>query len=211
MKISAIVPAYNEAERIGAVLEPLLAAPSVDEIVVVDDGSTDGTAEVAQRYGVKVVRLGENRGKGAAMAAGVREANGDTLLFLDADLTGLTPKHLEDLVNAYKAGDADVVIAVFRKGRPATDFSQRLVPFLSGQRIMPKRLWEKAEGLAKESNFGIEVALTKLAFREGWRQKTVVWEGVSHIRKEEKRGFWWGFLDRLRMYSHVVRSIFRKI
>jgi glycosyltransferase involved in cell wall biosynthesis len=107
MKISAIVPAYNEAERIGAVLEPLLAAPSVDEIVVVDDGSTDGTAEVAQRYGVKVVRLGENRGKGAAMAAGVREANGDTLLFLDADLTGLTPKHLEDLVNAYKAGDAD--------------------------------------------------------------------------------------------------------
>ena len=80
MKISAIVPAYNEAERIGAVLEPLLAAPSVDEIVVVDDGSTDGTAEVAQRYGVKVVRLGENRGKGAAMAAGVREANGDTLL-----------------------------------------------------------------------------------------------------------------------------------
>jgi glycosyltransferase involved in cell wall biosynthesis len=153
MKISAIVPAYNEAERIGAVLEPLLAAPSVDEIVVVDDGSTDGTAEVAQRYGVKVVRLGENRGKGAAMAAGVREANGDTLLFLDADLTGLTPKHLEDLVNAYKAGDADMVIAVFRKGRPATDFSQRLVPFLSGQRIMPKRLWEKAEGLAKREQF----------------------------------------------------------
>jgi Glycosyltransferases involved in cell wall biogenesis len=163
MKISAIVPAYNEAQRIGAVLEPLLAAPSVAEVIVVDDGSTDGTGEVAQKYGVKVVRLPENQGKGAAMSAGVHEATGDTLLFLDADLTGLTAKHVEDLVQAYKAGDAEVVIAVFRKGRAATDFSQRLVPFLSGQRIMPKSLWEKAEALVQANDFGIEAALTKLA------------------------------------------------
>jgi glycosyltransferase involved in cell wall biosynthesis len=211
MKISAIVPAYNEAQRIGAVLEPLLAAPSVAEVIVVDDGSTDGTGEVAQKYGVKVVRLPENQGKGAAMSAGVHEATGDILLFLDADLTGLTAKHVEDLVQAYKAGDAEVVIAVFRKGRAATDFSQRLVPFLSGQRIMPKSLWEKAEALVQANDFGIEAALTKLAFREGWRQKTVVWEGVSHVRKEEKRGFWPGFLDRLKMYANIVRSLFQRV
>ncbi len=211
MKISAIISAYNEAARIGAVLEPLLAAPSVAEIIVVDDGSFDGTGDVAQRYGVKVVRLPENQGKGAAMAAGVRAAQGDTLLFLDADLTGLTAQHVEDLVRAYGAGDAEMVIAVFRKGRAATDFSQRLVPFLSGQRIMPRHLWEKAEALVQISDFGIETALTKLAFREGWRQKTVVWEGVSHVRKEEKRGFWLGLWDRLRMYADVVRSMFGRI
>lgn len=210
MKVSAIIPAYNEAARIGAVLEPVLAAPSVHEVIVVDDGSTDETAAVAARYGVKVVRLPENRGKGAALAAGAREAQGDVLLFLDADLTGLTPKHVEDLVRAYQEGDAEVVIAVFRKGRPATDFSQRVVPFLSGQRILARSLWEKAEAVAEEAEFGIETALTKLAFREGWRQKTVVWEGVSHIRKEEKYGFWWGFRDRLSMYADVVRSLFRR-
>lgn len=211
MKISAIIPAYNEAERIGAVLEPLLAAPSVAEIIVVDDGSTDSTGDVARHYRVKVVRLMENQGKGAAMAAGAREASGDTLLFLDADLTGLTAQHVEDLVREYRAGDAEVVIAVFRKGRKATDFSQRVVPFLSGQRIMARDLWEKAQAFAKASDFGIETALTKLAFREGWRQKTVVWEGVSHVRKEEKRGFWPGFCDRLRMYGDVVRSLFQRI
>lgn len=210
MKISAIVPAYNEAARIGAVLTPLLAAPSVAEVIVVDDGSTDGTAEVARRYGVKVVRLAENRGKGAAMAAGVRAASGDTLLFLDADLTGLTAQHVEDLVRAYKEGEAEVVIAVFRKGRAATDLSQMIVPFLSGQRIMPKKLWERAEALTQAEDFGIEMALTKLAFREGWRQKTVVWEGVSHVRKEEKRGFWQGFIERLKMYANILRSIFRR-
>ncbi len=210
MKVSAIIPAYNEAARIGAVLEPVLAAPSIHEVIVVDDGSTDGTAAVAARYGVKVVRLPENRGKGAALVAGAREAQGDVLLFLDADLTGLTPKHVEDLVRAYQEGDAEVVIAVFRKGRPATDLSQRIVPFLSGQRILARSLWKKAEAVAEGADFGIETALTKLAFREGWRQKTVVWEGVSHIRKEEKYGFWWGFRDRLGMYADVVRSLFRR-
>ncbi|MEN3009518.1 MAG: glycosyltransferase family 2 protein [Candidatus Bipolaricaulaceae bacterium] len=210
MKVSAIIPAYNEAARIGAVLEPVLAAPSVHEVIVVDDGSTDDTAAVAARYGVKVVRLPENRGKGAALAAGAREAKGDVLLFLDADLTGLTPKHVEDLVRAYAEGDAEVVIAVFRKGRPATDLSQRVVPFLSGQRILARSLWERAAAAAEGAEFGVETTLTKLAFREGWRQKTVAWEGVSHVRKEEKYGFWWGFRDRLRMYADVVRSLFRR-
>lgn len=211
MKVTAVIPAYNEAARIGAVLEPVLAAPSVHEVIVVDDGSTDRTAEVAAGYGVKVVRLPENRGKGAALVAGAREAKGDVFLFLDADLTGLTPKHVEDLVRAYAQGQAEVVIAVFRKGRPATDFSQRLVPFLSGQRILARSLWEKAQTVAEEAEFGIETALTKLALREGWRQRAVIWEGVSHVRKEEKYGFWWGFKDRLRMYADVVRSLFRKV
>lgn len=211
MEISAIVPAYNEVDRIGAVLEPLVVSSLVSEVIVVDDGSTDGTGEVAQRYGVKVVRLAENRGKGAAMAAGVRAARGDTLLFIDADLTGLTTKHVEDLVQAYASRDAEMVIAVFHKGRAATDFSQRLVPFLSGQRIMPRHLWDKAAALAETQNFGIETALTKLAFREGWRQKKVVWEGVSHVRKEEKRGFWRGLWDRLKMYADVVRSLFTRV
>ncbi len=211
MKVSVVIPAYNEAARIGAVLEPVLAAPSVHEVIVVDDGSTDATAAVAARYGVKVVRLPENRGKGAALAAGAREASGDVLLFLDADLTGLTPKHVEDLVRAYQKRDAEVVIAVFRKGRPATDLSQRVVPFLSGQRIMSRALWEKVAAAAEETNFGVETAITKLAFREGWRQKTVIWEGVSHVRKEEKYGLWWGLRDRLSMYADVVRSLFRKL
>lgn len=211
MKVSAVIPAYNEADRIGAVLKPLLSASSVSEVIVVDDGSTDATSEVARRYGVKVVRFEENRGKGAALVAGAREAEGDALLFLDADLTGLTPRHVEELVETYRRGEAEVVIAVFRKGRTATDMSQRLVPFLSGQRILSRAIWEEAQALAEGSDFGVETALTRLAFRQGWRQKIVVWEGVSHVRKEEKRGFWRGFVDRMAMYRDVVRSIFHKL
>ncbi|GAB4305066.1 MAG: hypothetical protein Kow0097_02930 [Candidatus Bipolaricaulota bacterium] len=211
MKVSAIIPAFNEAERIAAVLQPLLSSPAVDEVVVVDDGSTDATAEVAEEFAVRVVRLPENRGKAAAMAAGVEAAHGDVLLFLDADLTGLTPSHVADLIQAYRAGDVDVVIGVFRNGRLGTDLSQRIAAFLSGQRVMSRAHWERARGAVEDTEFGIETALTRLAMKEGWRKKKVELHGVSHVRKEEKRGFWLGFTDRMAMYWDVARSFFRKL
>src|SRR5207247_1944781 len=91
VKAAAIIPAFNEAARLGAVLEPLLAAGSVDEIVVVDDGSADTTAEVVRAFGersarVRLLRLPENRGKGGAMHSGALNTDAETILFLDADL-----------------------------------------------------------------------------------------------------------------------------
>jgi hypothetical protein len=59
--------------------------------------------------------------------------------------------------------------------------------------------------------FGVETALTRLASKEGWRKKKVELHGVSHIRKEEKRGFWPGLTDRMAMYWDVARSFFRKL
>jgi glycosyltransferase involved in cell wall biosynthesis len=211
MKVSAIVPAFNEAERIGAVLDPLLSSPAVDEVVVVDDGSTDATVAAAQRFAVRIVRLPENRGKAAAMAAGVEATQGDLLLFLDADLTGLTPAHVEEMIQAYREGDTDVVIAVFQDGRWGTDLSQRVAAFLSGQRVMSRAHWERARGAVEDTEFGIETALMRLAAKEGWRKKKVVLRGVSHVRKEEKRGFWPGLTDRMAMYWDVARSFFRKL
>jgi glycosyltransferase involved in cell wall biosynthesis len=211
MKVSAIIPAYNEAERIGAVIAPLKRVKAVQEIVVVDDGSTDNTAEVAKRHGVKLVRLEENKGKAAALDAGVRATTGDVLLFLDADLVGLRPDHVEKLISAYREGDAEIVIGVFKEGRAATDFSMKIVPFLSGQRVLSRRVWEKLQHAVEEMDFGVEVAMTKIAFKEGWKQKRVELEGVSHVRKEEKRGFPSGVRDRLSMYWDVLKSLLRKI
>jgi len=211
MKVSAIIPAFNEAERIAAVLTPLLSSPVVDEVVVVDDGSTDGTAAVAERFAVRLVRLPENRGKAAAMAAGVDACAGDVLLFLDADLVAFAPSHAAAMVHAYQEGDADVVIGVFRDGRLGTDLSQRIAAFTSGQRVMSRALWERARGAFEDTEFGIEMVLMRLATKEGWRKKKVELHGVSHVRKEEKRGFWLGFTDRMAMYWDVARSFFRKL
>ncbi len=211
MKVSAVVPAFNEAGRIGAVIRALRAAPSVAEIIVVDDGSADETALEAEKHGAMVLRLAQNSGKAAALDAGVHKASEDVLLFLDADLTGLEREHVELLVSAYGAGEGEIVIGVFRDGRRGTDFSQRVVPFLSGQRVLSRRVWDRARGMVGDMDFGIEIALTKLALKEGWRQTKVILDGVSHIRKEEKRGLYLGLVDRLSMYWDILRSLVRKL
>ena len=90
MKVSAIIPAYNEEKNIGRVLSVLIQIEEISEILVINDGSTDKTNEIAHSYGVKVIDFAENHGKGIAMWAGVMHTNAPVVLFLDADLIGLT-------------------------------------------------------------------------------------------------------------------------
>ncbi|MDQ2798436.1 MAG: glycosyltransferase, partial [Armatimonadota bacterium] len=69
MKVCALLPAYNESERIATTIEALRARPEIGEIIVADDGSTDGTAESARAAGAPLVLTGKNGGKGAALRA----------------------------------------------------------------------------------------------------------------------------------------------
>ncbi len=211
MNISAVVPAYNEAARIGAVLRPLVSCPLVDEVIVVDDGSNDGTAEVARKFGVKVIELPENRGKASALDAGVSAAKNDVLLFLDADLVGLRTEHIERLIEAYRDGEVDMVVGVFTDGRMNTDLAQFINPFASGQRIISRSLWDRAKEKVHEMDYGIEIALSKLAVKEGWRKEKVKLDGVTHVLKEEKRGFSQGIKERLKMYGDMIKWLIKKI
>lgn len=211
VRVSAIVPAYNEAERIGAVLWPLLQAPSVGEIIVVDDGSTDGTAHRARSFGVRVISLPINCGKSVALDRGVQAALYETLLFLDADLVGLRPDHIERMIRTYIEDGRDMVVGVFRKGRLNTDLAQTIAPYLSGQRVLSKSLWRKLRRKIHTLDFGVEIALTKLALKENWTQGFVELDGVTHVMKEEKFGLSRGLVSRFKMYGDIVRSVFTRV
>ncbi len=212
MKVSAIVPAYNEAERISAVLIPLQAAESVDEILLVDDGSTDGTARVAGRFaGVTVLRLPENQGKAAALDRGVQCARNDVLLFLDADLVGLRPEQVDLMAQVYGEKDLDMVVGIFKSGRLNTDISQSIAPYLSGQRVLSRQLWDRLKEKSDKLEYGVEIALTKLSIKEDWKEERVWLEGVTHVMKEEKRGLSQGLKERLQMYGSILRSLFSRV
>lgn len=110
---SIVIPAYNEAARIDAAVRAARAwldGHGGGELLVVDDGSTDDTAARAERLGATVIRFPANRGKGAAVRAGMLAATGDPVLFADADLS--TPIEAWDLLRARHDAGAEVVFGV---------------------------------------------------------------------------------------------------
>lgn len=180
--ISAVVPAHNEADRIGDTLAALAHISQIDEMVVVDDGSRDATASVAQQSGCKVVRLPRNQGKGAALARGIAESNGDVLILLDADL-GATASQCSLLLQPLLEGTADLAIATFpvipgkgggvglvvrlaRWGIHRKTGRTMIAP-LSGQRAIRREVFDQIGSLP--TDFGIEVVMTIRALRAGFR------------------------------------------
>ncbi len=83
--VSVVIPAFNERQSLAGLLETLALQTAVDEIVVVDDGSEDGTAEVARSAGARVIVHPYNMGNGAAVKTGIRHCRGEIIVFMDAD------------------------------------------------------------------------------------------------------------------------------
>jgi len=109
--LTIVIPVYNEVETIGTVLEAVAAAPFRKEILVVDDGSTDGTRDILKDCGhpqVRVLFHEKNRGKGAALQTGLREATGEIVLIQDADLE-YDPREYPLLLRPIFEDRADVV------------------------------------------------------------------------------------------------------
>jgi glycosyltransferase involved in cell wall biosynthesis len=113
---SIVVPAYNEEDGLKVVLEKLLAViPPDTEIVVVDDGSTDRTADVARQFPVRLVQHEKNSGKGVALQTGIREAGGGIVIWTDADDT-YPPHVIPDMIEAL-SDDVDLIYASRGSGR----------------------------------------------------------------------------------------------
>ncbi len=121
MKLTVLIPVYNEVDTLREILARVKATKLADEILLVDDGSTDGTREILAELdgsdGVRVILHEFNQGKGAAVRTGIQHASGDVLLIQDADLE-YDPRDYPRLLQPIEEGLADVVYGSRFLGAP---------------------------------------------------------------------------------------------
>ncbi|MBI2043786.1 glycosyltransferase family 2 protein [Candidatus Pacearchaeota archaeon] len=201
-QVSAIIPAYNESERIGKTLSALGKTKILKEIVVVDDGSKDNTEEVVRDMmkkfpRIKYFRNAVNKGKAYSMDKGVRATSSDIIFFSDADLQGLTPKIIESIINPVMSNKYDMFIGV-RNNIMQKGFT----PFAlnSGERALKREIWSKLPKYYKH-RYRVEVGLNYFV---KWYGKGYSYDYFSHyqILKERKYGIlrgtffrWWMNFD----------------
>lgn len=212
--VAAVIPAFNEAPTIAATVAEVLGMAEVDQVYVVDDGSTDGTAELAHEAGATVLLVENNSGKGGAIRKSLTMIEAEVYLFIDGDV-GETAREGVKLLRPVLAGEADMTIGVFprRPGKGgfglAKGFAVRAIKLLtgraveeplSGQRAVTKELITR---LRFDDGYGLETGITIDALRAG---ASVVEVPVEMTHAYTGRDLA-GFAHRGRQLAAITRAV----
>ncbi len=204
-RVSAILPAYNEEARIAAVLEVLTTYPGFKEVIVIDDGSTDQTEEIAKRYPIRYLRNNTNKGQGYSMERGVNIAKGDIIFFSDADIIGLNHKVLDEIIQPVINKKVEMMIGMINRRIYFLKFVLAFIPLLGGERALTRKLWFRIPHHFK-NRFKIEAALNFYAKYYGRGFGFKVFPGLVQIIKEKKYGIGEGFKRRISMWKDIIAA-----
>ena len=177
-RATVVIPCFNEEKTVGKVVERCRESPLIGEVVVVDDGSSDGSARAAKLAGARVVRHRKNRGKGVAILSGARAAKNSVLVFIDADFENVSADAVEKLALPLLKNEAYFAKATFeREGGRVTELTAKpLLEFifpevslsqpLSGQFAIRKEFLQRLDVTA---DWGIDIGLVLDSVRLGER------------------------------------------
>ncbi|HKT79431.1 MAG TPA: glycosyltransferase family 2 protein [Vicinamibacterales bacterium] len=218
LTVSVIVPVFNEVRTVQELLHRVRAVPIDLEVIVVDDGSTDGTRDLLARLplDVKVILHDRNRGKGAALRTGFAAASGDVLIVQDADLE-YDPSEYPKLLQPIRDGRADVVYGVRFRGANRSSMLSRLfnsaITWISNRftglelsdietcyKVFPRRFLEPLN--LQEDRFGFDPEFTsKIAALPCLVDEVA----VSYVRRSYRDGKKIGLRDAVRALWCVIR------
>lgn len=219
MRAIAVVPSYREADSVGETVASLSSLGLLEEIVVVDDASADGTAQAASLAGARVVVHGRNLGKGGSLNRVLAGLDFDVLLLIDGDL-GRHALQADSILEPVLSGEADLAIACFpppvrrggfgiaqglgRWGIQAASGASMRSP-LSGQRAMTRPVFDRVAPF--DGGFGVEVGMTIDAVRAGFR----VLEMETEMSHRETGRDLPGFIHRGRQSLAISRAVIRRM
>jgi len=185
--IDVVIAARDEEVTVAANVDAARRCAHAREVIVVDDGSGDKTADEARAAGAKVIRLdGHTGSKAHAMAAGVAASDAEAILFVDADCTGLTNAHLDAICRPFLDGRCTMSLGAFDYGRFWNPMVLRWPP-LSGERVVPRWVFE-AIPPDKLHGYTIEVRINEVIAERRLRTVARTMPGVYHRTKRDKLG-----------------------
>ncbi len=204
MLITCIIPFFNERDRILEVLDEVVKVKAINQILLVDDGSTDGSAkQVKEKYPkLTILHNKKNLGKTEAVKVGLNQAKGTHILLLDADLQEFKYKEIEKGINAIKKNTSIDMIIFNRIKSPFIVRVSRGAILTCGQRILKKEDFLQTLSLYKPKGYELEFALNQYMMDE---QKKVYWLPISAIntKSTKKRGFNKGTQKIIRMHIEI--------
>ncbi|KUK79784.1 MAG: glycosyl transferase [Microgenomates bacterium 39_7] len=203
--VSAIVPVFNEEKTVAGVVEVLLKNNLINEVICINDGSTDKTLTILERFKDKIqlINFEKNKGKGYALVEGIKKARGEIIAFIDADLTTLSDSHIKTLLEPVLEGKFRAVL-----GYPSNGWMPDVFSNLTGERAYYKEdLAPHLEEMAK-TRFGVEIFLNNL-FKEG-ETKKVPLKQLRGLYKYEKRNSANAFKEYLGEAVEIAQEIGRR-
>lgn len=208
-KVSCLIPAYNEGARIASVLHIVSSHPLINEVVVINDCSTDNTLEIISKFEkIKIITNEKNIGKSATIVRGIKESTGDIVCLIDADLIGLTQENITNLITPIIEDKVDVTISV-RRISPAMDRFYKIVgmDFISGERVFKKSLVQNhLEEIARLPRFGLETFFNRIIIKNKARIKIVFWNNVRSPLKSKKYGMLAGIKGDISMALNILKT-----
>ncbi|MDP1722461.1 MAG: glycosyltransferase family 2 protein [Candidatus Gottesmanbacteria bacterium] len=191
INLTLIIALYNAKKTIRHVVETAKRIPEIKEIIVVDDGSTDGSTEIIKSIrGIKTIFHQSNLGKGDAIASGIHARSHNLVLLVDDDLRTIRPLHIQNMIHAYVGSGADMLIAARER--------KSIFDWLTGERLFDARVIDPYLGVMKSSGFGVE-QIINYAHRNK-KVKIIYSYGIGHTFKY--RQYSWGEATR----SYLVEN-----
>ena len=190
--VDALVPCFNEEGRVGRVLNALTNTKLFSQIIVVDDGSTDGSLEEIKQFPkVVFIQLSTNQGKGAAVKAGFAHVTSSTVFLCDADLHGLTEKHIQQMIEEYKKHPNSMIVGIREKmPLPGLHWLRtHLLPLIAGERVLSTDDLRSVLSHPLTSEYGLEPYMNHYFVSAKKPILKILLTGVNDIPKWDKKSY----------------------
>ena len=201
MRVTAVVPVHNEEKTINNVLEVLTSSYRINEVIVINGGSTDGTSKIIKKFKVKIINLKHPNGKGDAVRIGTKNIKSKILLFFDADLIGLKKEHIDKLLEPVVNEGAAMVIGLRDKGNFIGDMIMPYFPLTGGERAILTKVFMEIRKCPLIEGWGLESVMNDYCKKKKLKVIKIKLDGMNHIGLQTKK---YGLMAFLKEIHDVV-------